>query len=79
MTPLEQLAQARKYDVNLTWLIAELEPDTWCLYSPVRREPVCIGTLDEIIAAYRSREPFVPYERTAVRKSRRFENVIINL
>lgn len=74
-----QRAQAIKYSVNDTWHIAELEPELFALYSPIRRQVVAIGSLEEIITAYRAREPFIPITRTPPTKPRRFENVKVNI
>lgn len=79
---LRQRAEARKYDVNLTWLFAEIEPDVFVLYSPIRREVILIGTIEEILAAYRARKPFIRVtqsELTRLRPSSRFQNVKVNI
>lgn len=57
---LRQRAESVKYSVNDTWQFAEIAPDTFALYNPVHRELRCIGTLDECLATYRAREPYVP-------------------
>lgn len=58
------LAQAKKYSPDLTWLFAELRPGLFALYSPIRREPTLITEdWNEVLQAYRDREPFVPYVR----------------
>ena len=54
-----QRAEARKYDANLTWHMAEILPGMWALYSPDRRTPKHIGELNAVIATYKSREPVV--------------------
>lgn len=78
-----QLAQSRKYDVNLTWQFAEIEPGLFALYNPIRRELVALGTLNEILAAYRNRQPFVPIKREELSLSKprhsRFKNVVVNI
>ena len=78
--PHIQRARARKYDCNLVWHIAELEPDLWCLYSPDRRTEKCIGTLEEVIAAYRNRAPVIFTKHKLIKpKPKGFENVTFNI
>lgn len=76
-----QFALSRKYDVNLVAHMAELSPGVFVLYNQIRREVTAIGTLEEIIAAYRARLPFVPIRREELsrRPTTRFLNVRVNL
>ena len=73
-------ALARKYDVNLVWLFAELSPGVWCLYSPDRRTPAHIGTLEEIIEAYHARAPVI-FTRVGIPEKRdeRLSNLTFNI
>jgi hypothetical protein len=70
-----QLANSLKYSVNHTWHFAEIAPNIFALYNPIRRELVAIGNMEEILAVYRAREPFVPYTR----RNPRFQNIRINI
>lgn len=77
-----RLAQSCKYDVNLTWQFAEIRPGLFALYNPIRRELAALGTFEEILTAYRTRQPFVPVQRTELaprRSPHRFQNVKVNI
>ena len=76
-----QLAQSLKYDTNRTWQFAEIAPDLFALYNPVRRELVALGTIEEVLQHYRTREAFVPIKREEVgrKPAPRFQNVVVNI
>lgn len=77
-----QFACSRKYDVNLTWQFAEVRPDLFALFNPIRRELIALGSIEEVLAVYRAREPFIPVRREelAPRKpALRFQNVKVNI
>jgi hypothetical protein len=78
-----QRAQSLKYSTNHTWQFAEIAPALWALYSPIRRELVALGTIDEILEVYRARKPFVPVKRAELPLSRpapsRFQNIVVNI
>lgn len=77
-----QLAKSIKYDSNRTWQFAEIAADTFALYNPIRRELVCIGTIEEVLEHYRAREPFIPIKRSELplnRPARVFHNIKVNI
>jgi hypothetical protein len=79
---LVQRAHSVKYSVNDTWQFAEISPYLFALYNPVRRELVALGTLEEILASYRARQPFAPIKREEVGRKptpSRFQNIKVNI
>lgn len=77
-----QVAASRKYDVNLTWNIAEIAEGTFALFNPVHRDLVAIGSLDEVIAAYRARPPFTRITRETLPSRKRlpaFADIVVNI
>lgn len=80
MTPQEQKALARKYDVNLTWHFAEIEPGLFALFNPIHRDLECLGTIEEVLVAYRARKPYVHQPRTvATAPKGKFAHVNFNI
>lgn len=65
---LVQRANARKYDPNQVWNFQELEPGIFALYNPIQRELVALGSIDEVLAVYRARTPYVHRPRPVAPK-----------
>lgn len=68
---LVQKALSHRHDSANTWLFYEIESGVFALFDG-SRTIVCIGTIEEIVAAYRNREPTVKYANL-------FENIRIEL
>jgi len=72
-----QFAGARKYDVNLVWQFAELRPNLFALYNPIHRDVACIGTIEDCLAVYRARTPYV--YRPGPKQEPKFSGLTFNL
>lgn len=68
-----QQAESVKYSVNLTWQFAEIEPDFFALYNPIHREVAALGTIEECLAVYRARAPYVARPYIPSRAPRRID------